>query len=108
MKLLNTVIITVTSIAATWFATKLSYKNPEKLMEQKRMKADPKFISELRESILNLRTDLSIERVKHLQTTSALKTENESLREEVERLQKVLKATQQKAYELSSREVNHA
>lgn len=107
MKALNTIAITVISTAATWFASKLFYKNPEKEMEESYMKVSSKFISELREKVLNLKDDLSIERVKHLQTTSALKAENESLREEVERLQKVLKATQRKAYELSSREVNH-
>ena len=108
MTALHAIVITAISSAATWFATKALYKNPEKLMEQKRMKADPEFVSELREKVLNLRDDLNIERVKHLQTTTALKVENKSLKEEVERLQKVLKATQQKAFELASKEVNHA
>ena len=105
MKTLNAVVITT---IATWFASKLFYKNSEKQMEEKYMKADPSFVSELREKVLNLRDDLNIERVKHLQTTSALKTENDSLKEEIERLQKVLKATQRKAYELSASEVNRA
>ena len=108
MKALNAIVITAISSAATWFATKALYKNPEKLMEQKRMKADSEFVSGLREKILNAKNDLNIERVKHFQSIHVLKIENKSLKEEVERLQKVLKATQQKAYELASKEVNHA
>ena len=108
MKALNTIAITVISTAATWFASKLFYKNSEKLVEEKCMKADPSFVSELREKILNAKNDLNIERVKHFQNMNALKIENKSLKEEVERLQKVLKATQQKAFELASKEVNHA
>lgn len=108
MKALNVIITAALSTAATWFATKALYKNPEKEMEESYMKVSSKFISELREKVLNLRDDLSIEKVKHLQTTSALKTENDSLKEEIERLRKVLKATQRKAYELASKEVNNA
>ena len=108
MKTLNTIAITVISTAATWFASKLFYKNSEKLVEEKCMKADPEFVSALREKMLNLRTDLDIEKFKNQQTLTGLKIENKSLKEEVERLQKVLKATQQKAFELASKEVNHA
>lgn len=108
MKALNVIITAALSTAATWFATKAFYKNTKKQMEERDMKADPSFVSELREKVLNLKDDLSIERVKHLQTTSALKTENDSLKEEIERLRKVLKATQQKAYELATKEVNNA
>ena len=107
MKALNAIVIATISTAATWIASKAFYKNTEKEMEERCVKADPSFVSELREKVLNLKDDLSIERVKHLQTTSALKAENQSLKEEVERLQKVLKATQRKAYELASKEVNH-
>ena len=105
MKTLNTIVITT---IATWFASKLFYKNSEKQMEERNMKADPEFVSGLREKMLNAQTDLNIERVKHFQNMNALKIENKFLKEEVERLQKVLKATQQKAFELASKEVNHA
>ena len=108
MKPLNTIAITVISTAATWFASKLFYKNSEKLIEEKAIKADPEFVSGLREKMLNLQTDLDIEKLKHQQVLTGLKVENRSLKEEVERLQKVLRATQQKAYELASKEVNHA
>ena len=84
MKTLNTIVITT---IATWFASKLFYKNSEKLVEEKCMKADPSFVSELREKMLNAKTDLNIERVKHFQNMNALKIENKSLKEEVERLQ---------------------
>lgn len=107
MKALNTIVITTIATAATWFASKLFYKNSEKLMEERAMKADPEFVSKLREKMLNLRTDLDIEKLKHQQATSALKIENQSLKEEIERLQKVLKATQRKAYELATKEVNN-
>ena len=105
MKALNTIVITT---IATWFASKLFYKNSEKQMEERDMKVDSEFVSGLREKMLNAQTDLNIERVKHFQNMNALKIENKSLKEEVERLQKVLKATQQKAFELASKEVNHA
>lgn len=108
MKALNVIITAALSTAATWFATKAFYKNTEKQMEEKHMKADSKFISELREKVLNAKTDLDVEKLKHQQVLTGLKAENESLKEKVERLKKVLRATQQKAYELSSREVNHA
>lgn len=107
MKTLNVVITAALSTAATWFASKAFYKNTEKEMEERAMKADSNFISELREKMLNAKTDLNIERVKHFQNMNALKIENQSLKEEVERLQKVLKATQRKAYELASKEVNN-
>ena len=108
MKTLNTIVITTIATAATWFASKLFYKNSEKQMEERDMKVDSEFVSGLREKMLNAQTDLNIERVKHFQNMNALKIENKSLKEEVERLQKVLKATQQKAFELASKEVNHA
>ena len=108
MKALNVIITAALSTAATWFATKALYKNPEKLMEESYMKVSSKFTNELREKVLDLRADLDIEKLKHQQVLTGLKAENESLREEVERLQKVLKATQRKAYELASKEVNHA
>ena len=107
MKILNAVIITVVSTAATWIASKALYKNTKKEMEERCMKADSKFISELREKVLNAKTDLDVEKLKHQQVLTGLKAENESLKEKVERLQKVLKATQRKAYELYSKEVNH-
>ena len=108
MKALNVIITAALSTAATWFATKAFYKNSEKEMEERTMKASPEFISELRERVLDLKADLDIEKLKHQQVLTGLKAENESLKEEVERLRKVLKATQQKAYELASKEVNHA
>lgn len=107
MKALNTIVITTLSAAATWFATKVFYKNTEKEIEERTMKTDHNFISELREKVLNAKSDLDVEKVRHFQATSALKIENQSLKEEVERLRKILKATQQKAYELSTREVNN-